>query len=571
MQIIDAYLGLMALREAGYRSTASAVAELVDNSLEAGARSIDIVTLSKNTFVNQKTSNRVEAIAVLDDGIGMSEEVLNKCLSMGWGSRLETREGLGRFGFGLKGSSISQARRVEVYTWQDGGSPRSNYLDLDEIKRAGLQVLPEPTDTELPAWILSAFGSQIGRSGTLVVWSSLEGIDIKRSETLVRRINKELCRIYRHFLDDDDDYGTKRKITVHNYQDEEGCLTDSEPLKANDPLYILTPNNLPGYEAEATNETYEEFKVPVTYNLGGADMVSELEFRFSVAKPEIQKLGGLSPVGKHYGHNTGISFVRAGREIDFDTFGFIDRSDPRHRWWGAEVRFSPVLDELFGLTNNKQSVRAIQKLDQEAYAALAIESDHKSELLLSVNKALEENIAAMMAIVRKRGSGTRKSKDQSSVVDLVNEDLSSDKSETESGEHAGGLSQEEKIKERVKLLTEADETLSLDEAKEIASQTIEYRVDLSTGDWPGSLFLDRRSVANASVGVINTRTKFYEQFWRHLESQSDQKGFEALEVILMALVRAEDELVREGHKEVFSKYRERWGILVDNLIDHAAS
>ena len=42
-QIIDAYLGLMALRQAGYRSTATAIAELVDNSIEAEANDIDII------------------------------------------------------------------------------------------------------------------------------------------------------------------------------------------------------------------------------------------------------------------------------------------------------------------------------------------------------------------------------------------------------------------------------------------------------------------------------------------------------------------------------------------------
>ena len=571
MQIIDAYLGLMALREAGYRSTATAVAELVDNSLEAKATHIDILTYSKKKMVARQKSNRVEAIAVLDNGDGMSEDVLQKCLSMGWGSRLETREGLGRFGFGLKGSSISQARRVEVYTWQDGKSPRSTYLDLDEIAQAKQQVLPDPADTELPSWVLDSMGSQIGASGTLVLWTSLEGVDIKRPETLVVRINRELCRIYRHFLDDDDDYGTKRHIVVHNYQEEDAGLSYSEALKANDPLYLLSPNNLPGYENESTNVEYENFKVPVSYNLGGSDSVSEVEFRFSIAKPEIQKLGGSSAVGKHYGHNTGISFVRAGREIDFDSFGFLTSVDARHRWWGAEVRFEPVLDELFGLTNNKQSVRSIKKLDEEAYAALDAERDHKTELLLEVNKALDESISAMMAVITNRGAGKRKKKESSSIVKKVNEELNTDSNKTESGDHAANLSEKEKLEERVDLLVNQDETLSLDEAREIATQTIDYKVDLSTGDWPGSLFLDRKSVANASVGVINTRTKFYEKFWHHLEQQDDQKGFEALEVILMALVRAEDELVREGHKEVFSKYRERWGILVDKLIDHAAS
>ena len=116
-QIIDAYLGLTALRQAGYRSTATAVAELVDNSIEAEASNIDIIAISKEVLINTRTSNQVQKIAVLDNGDGMTTDILENCLSLGWGTRLNTREGLGRFGFGLKGASISQARRVEVYSW----------------------------------------------------------------------------------------------------------------------------------------------------------------------------------------------------------------------------------------------------------------------------------------------------------------------------------------------------------------------------------------------------------------------------------------------------------------------
>ena len=82
--IIDAYLGLNALRQAGYRSTATAVAELVDNSIEANADKIDIIALSEDVFLSKKTSSQVTNIAVLDNGDGMNEETLACCLSMGW-------------------------------------------------------------------------------------------------------------------------------------------------------------------------------------------------------------------------------------------------------------------------------------------------------------------------------------------------------------------------------------------------------------------------------------------------------------------------------------------------------
>ena len=574
-QIIDAYLGLMALRQAGYRSTATAVAELVDNSIEANATDIEIIAISRSVMLTQRSSNQVESIAVLDNGEGMTPETLSQCLSLGWGTRLSTREGLGRFGFGLKGSSISQSRRVDVFSWIEPGEVYRSYLDLDEIKDNKLTELPAAEKGELPKEIKNCFADKIGPSGTLVLWSDLDQMDLKRAETLLSRVNQDLCRIYRHFLDDCDQYGSKRSIELHMLQSEKNAVTKSTVLRANDPLYHLVPNNLPDYEEEVTNEPFgEPFSIEFEYELGEHIGKSAVEFRFSIAKPSIQNLGGNSAQGKHYGKNTGISFVRAGREIDFDSFGFLDSSEPRHRWWGAEVRFEPVLDELFGVTNNKQEVRAVKKLEPDILQALAEDDageNYRSILLIELNKVLSENIAEMMKIIKGRRQGERENKAARGLTTKVNEDVAKSPAPTESGEHAKELTEQQKMEERVKLLLNDDTSLTEEAATEIAEQTLDYKVDLQTDDWPGSLFLDRRPVANASVGIINRRTRFYEDFWKYLEEHSDRKGFEALEVLMMALVRSEDELVREHDREVFEQFRQKWGSWVEKLIKHAGS
>ena len=573
--IIDAYLGLTALRQAGYRSTATAVAELVDNSIEAEATQIDIIAMSKEIVVKTRKSNQVQKIAVLDNGDGMPPEILENCLSLGWGTRLETRGGLGRFGFGLKGASISQARRVEVYSWVKPNDVYMAYLDLDEIRNGEKQDLNDIEKVSLPKEIVKEYGKKLGDSGTLVVWDDLDQMDLRKVETLLNRMNKELCRIYRHFLDDCDVYGSKRIINLHMLNIDSG-KSRVEQLYANDPLYLLTPNNLEGYENESTNIVHEEpFTIDIPYQDGTHEAISKVEFRFTVATPEIQNLGGSSKTGKHYGNNTGISFVRAGREIDFGSFGFLDASEPRHRWWGAEVRFDPVLDELFGVTNNKQEIRAIKKLDPDYLEALRESSDdgdHKSYLLLQINKILSDHIKSMMKIITGRREGQRKRKTSvGTLIDKVNEDVSKDNSPTESSVHSKKLTDNEKISERVKLLLSDDSTLSEADARDEAEKTLEYRVDITTDEWPGDLFLDRRPVANASVGIINRNTQFYEKFWRYLEEQDDKKGYEALEVLMMALIRAEDELAIQLDKKTFERFRAKWGAWVEQLISYAGS
>lgn len=578
MQIVDSYLALNALREVGYRSTATAIAELVDNSIEADADDISIVTFSKMEKGTQRATYRVNELAVLDNGTGMTLEALSHCLSLGWGTRLDSRDGLGRFGFGLKGASISQGRRITIYSWQESKCYKT-YMDLDEIREERLQKLHPATECEIPDFVKKQFSNVLKPHGTLIIWSNLDGVDFTRPKTLLTRMNGELCRIYRHFLDDDNAYGRKRNIIMCDYNMDKKALEDTEPLKANDPLYLLTPSNTPGIkEGDNGNLEYgKPYTIDVPYKPGKS---SKIELRFSIAKPQTQAIGGGSKLGKHYASNTGISFVRAGREIDFGSFGYVEVSDTRHRWWGAEVRFGPELDELFGVTNNKQQIRGFKKLDhkfdQELIEALVAASEdedspghYKSKMFLALHRNLEDTIKSMMSAIKMRKEGSQSeggAAKPDKIIDEVNEDLGEDKTETSSDTAANSKSEKEKIEERVQLLLETRNELTEDELKRLAKATLNYKVDLSKGEWAGHTFLDVKMVANAAVGVINTRTDYYNKFWQHLEDHDDQIGISALEIFTMAYVRTEDEFRQKHDPEIFESFRDRWGYWVSQLL-----
>ncbi len=580
VKIVDAYLALNALRQVGYRNTATAVAELVDNSIEAEAKNITIFTLSDREKVAKRTIYRVQKIAVLDDGIGMTPEQLGCCLSLGWGTRLDTREGLGRFGFGLKGSSISQAELVDVYSWQNGEVYRA-YLDLKEIRDNEQQYLKGVEKAELPREIVDAAGDSIGQSGTLVVWSELDGVDFKRPDTLFTRMQDELCRIYRHFLDDNDDYGTRRNVRLVDYDLGEKKIKNSHELKPNDPLYLLEPSNCPDSDGKATNVEFEKpYSIKVEYAPGE---FSEVQIRLSIAKPETQAKGGNSNLGKHYARNAGISFVRAGREIDFGSFGHIAPSEPRHRWWGIEVRFEPVLDELFGVTNNKQQIRGFNKLDpkhddvqlselKEAANDPENSGHYKASLYLELNHNLTEKIKTMMeTVIKKRKEGTSNGLSEANpdpVSLKVNKDIAEDHTETSSDEEAKSKSEQEKLAERTKYVLDTRPELSKEDAEAFAKATVDYKVDLNKDSWPGTMFLDLRFVASAAVGVINTRSRYYEKLWQHVEDSGDARALSALEVYTMAYVRTEDEFRRTLDSETFEKFRDRWGYWVAKLLDN---
>src|SRR5258708_2959488 len=109
---------IQATRDSGYKGTASAISELVDNSIQAGASRIAISV----TAVASDEEEKAIEVSVLDNGCGMDLFTLRQALRFGGSSRFGDRSGLGRYGMGLPNASLSQARRVMVYTWQSTGA-----------------------------------------------------------------------------------------------------------------------------------------------------------------------------------------------------------------------------------------------------------------------------------------------------------------------------------------------------------------------------------------------------------------------------------------------------------------
>src|SRR5688572_10374822 len=99
-----------ATRDSGYKSTSSAIAELIDNAFEAEASKVDV------TIDDEDGGRRM---IVSDDGTGMPPGLLQLALQFGGSTRYNSRRGTGRYGMGLPNGSLSLARRVDVYSWTD--------------------------------------------------------------------------------------------------------------------------------------------------------------------------------------------------------------------------------------------------------------------------------------------------------------------------------------------------------------------------------------------------------------------------------------------------------------------
>lgn len=184
-----------ALRGLGY-TAASALADLVDNSISARARDVAI------SFFWGGAASR---IAVIDNGGGMDDGELEKAMRLGERSPLDTRSvtDLGRFGLGLKTASFSQCRRLTVASKKDG-----------EIHclRWDLDVLAASADG---GWHLlegAAPGSETvldnlnaRPSGTLALWEVLDrvvvpGFTEQDFLDLMDRIESNLAMVFHRYL-----------------------------------------------------------------------------------------------------------------------------------------------------------------------------------------------------------------------------------------------------------------------------------------------------------------------------------------------------------------------------------
>ena len=401
--IIDTKMTVAAMRDSGYKSTTHALAELIDNSIESGATAIEIFGVSRRD--NHTGRFTLKELAVLDNGDGMDGNTLRGSLRYGYGTR-QQRLGIGRFGLGLPNSSMSQAKQVDVWSWQAGvTNALHTRLSIDDVER-GLREIPEPRLKLIPDVYREASRNGFADSGTLVVWTELDRVEWKQASTTFRHTETLLGRIYRRFLakpsermhaDDPrrEDIGPRRTITCIPLQEDDGTIDIQKDaiieVRPNDPLYLMSGTSCP--EEFGPGPMFMEladspFDVPVNYK--GQDY--EVRVRASYARAHVRdssdsdadwpvnligRDAGHTDWGKHANQNMGVSVVRGHREIHLDD-SWVSGADPRERWWTVEVDFPTALDEVFGVTNNKQGTMTFQRLARYDWAREALPDEESS-------------------------------------------------------------------------------------------------------------------------------------------------------------------------------------------------
>lgn len=186
------------LRDIGY-SLETAISDIIDNSITAGAHRIEIAT---------ETISDEPYIAIIDDGEGMTEVELVAAMRPGSRNPLATRDvsDLGRFGLGLKSASFSQCRRLTVVS-RSSGQTSAAIWDLDDVAERNEWALQLPDRFDLIPGV-----DKLGPKGTLVLWQKLDRLAgsysynaAKRSEVINQRIaetERHLRLVFHRFMED---------------------------------------------------------------------------------------------------------------------------------------------------------------------------------------------------------------------------------------------------------------------------------------------------------------------------------------------------------------------------------
>lgn len=252
-------------RAIGY-NLETAVADVIDNSISAGA---------KNIWIDFEWQGDKTYLTIRDDGVGMNNEELIQALRPGSKNPLENRspKDLGRFGLGLKTASFSQCRQLTVVSHKQNFATIFWTWDLDFVNQTGKwQLIKYSPENKLISQVEST------SSGTIVIWNHLdrtlksasadnqEALD-KFLETM-ETVKRHLAMVFHRFIEQGkiNLFFQQRKIDAWNpfLLGEKGLQPFPEEPLSNG-LVIVKGFVLP-HKSKITEEIYKKAEGPKGWN-----------------------------------------------------------------------------------------------------------------------------------------------------------------------------------------------------------------------------------------------------------------------------------------------------------------
>lgn len=345
----DAARTVASLRDIGY-DTPRAIADLVDNSIEAGASRID-VTFS---FAGERSW-----IRVVDNGQGMDGGTLQEALRYG-SEREYGSEDLGKFGFGLKTASTSQCRRVTVASRKAKQNARLEVrcLDLEHIEETSRWEILVLDGADRPEHVTAPLQDH---TGTVVLWEDLDRIleykdpwgewARKKLFALAEEVDQHLAMVFHRFLAGEVKDHPKLTITING-------STKVEPW---DPFCRDEPKteSFPAKDLKVAGDGGVGFVRVSSYVLPQQrDFSSDAAWR--------RASGPLQ-----WNRQQGLYVYRANRMIQSGGWNRIRAQDEHTKLARMSLDFFPNLDAVFGINIAKAYVTLPDDLRKDLQPLIA--------------------------------------------------------------------------------------------------------------------------------------------------------------------------------------------------------
>ena len=565
----------------GYRDTASAISELVDNSIQANAKSVDIVIV-------QDKGNRDEItdVLIIDDGDGMNKDQFECALQRHSGSRAGAKKGLGKYGEGLPNASLSQTKRTQIYTRVKGGHLLFNYMDIQEMYDEGSAELKDVvTKKEINIPLIKSGDYPEKNISTVVHWVKPNRIKPKSTTRVCEDLHRQLGRIFRYYLKGfNDEHGFRQVgINIKVYDSpKEGVYTLNKALGGKvipfDPMFLMKGTTLEKEFANFSHPTNQLYCEPVVMKFNveyqGKKLETKVKLIFSYMKEEERyregKDLGNTPLGKVYKQRnqkgagySNISIMRENREILSGSFGFIsDVSKSTNRWWSAEVHIEPIVDHIVGIDNKKQQVEYIRFYEPD-------ESDSEHEILLKISKVIAENVKAMEEKITAQAQGRRK-KPSGAGGGLTSLPGSNIEKGTPSGKGSADKKDQE-IKDLEDWIEHRYEDLDKNQIASIAKNTIEGKnnhIFVPSDLGVGNLY-KHQTIGDKVLIEINYTSLLYSKILEELQASGNIRGERAIYMLIGALVNAEinNTTNDKSNNNYLKRIKNEFGLSIDEYIE----
>ena len=331
------------MRSLGY-SFESAIADLIDNSISAEAKKIDIIL----------STQEKPYLIVFDNGNGMTSDEIEEAMRYGSKNPLDKRKenDLGRFGLGLKAASLSQCRKLVVICKKNGYISGYSW-DLDYVIEKGKWVLIGYTENELKEFPKINMFDDV-KSGTYILLQEFDRIAESTDDlqaTLVDKMDltiEHLSLVFHRFLEE------YLEIYINNYK-----IEPKDPfLKSNKATQVKRTQNI---------------------NINGVKIIVKpyiLPYLTKLTKDDFKKVGSKEKLK----NEQGFYIYRNKRLIIWGTWFRMERKEELSKLARIMVDIPSELDYMWNIDVKKSSANLPDIIKKNLYNCV-LESVENSELV----------------------------------------------------------------------------------------------------------------------------------------------------------------------------------------------